>query len=233
MSRGGLVAGLKSGLHHFDLIRGVFKLALDVEPGARGNRLNDAFVDSSGCLWFGSMDDAERSPSGALYSIDDNGRAVCHDDGYVITNGPCKSPDEKTFFHTDTMKRIVFAFDVSEDGLLSAKRPLLEITNGYPDGTAVDADGCLWVALFGGGRVERYSPRGTLIQSVHFPCDNVTKVAFGGNDLRTVFVTTAWKGLSPSQRQAQPLAGGVFAFRSDTPGLPQHSVSRGFQREYS
>ncbi len=89
---------------------------------------------------------------------------------------------------------------------------------------AVDSQGCLWVAFFGGWRIDRFSPQGEPMGSVRFPCANITKLAFGGGDLRTVFVTTATKGLSPDDRQRQPLAGGLFSFRSPISGLPQNRL---------
>jgi sugar lactone lactonase YvrE len=95
----------------------------------------------------------------------------------------------------------------------------IEQDGGYPDGTAVDAEGCLWIAMWGGWGVRRYSPSGEFLSRVRVPCANVTKVAFGGPDYRSVFVTTAWKGLSASQRAEQPLAGDLFRFESDVPGL--------------
>ena len=95
---------------------------------------------------------------------------------------------------------------------------------GYPDGPAVDADGFVWTGLFGGWGVRRYSPAGEVAGFVRFPCANVPKIAFGGPDLKTAYATTAWKGLDAAARAAQPLAGGLFAFAVDTPGLPQHEV---------
>jgi len=122
----------------------------------------------------------------------------------------------------------VYAFDLGPDGSLRGKRTFLELPEGSrPDGMAVNRDGHLWIALFGAGRIERYTASGELLDSVRFPCSNITKLAFGGEDLRTVFVTTAWKGLSPAQRLEQPLAGGLFAFRSETPGLPHHVFTLG------
>jgi D-xylonolactonase len=90
----------------------------------------------------------------------------------------------------------------------------------FPDGTTVDAEGCLWVALWDGWAVRRYSPRGELLATVRFPCAKVTKVAFGGQDNCMVYVTTAWEGLSAAERAAQPLAGDLFGFRAAVPGLP-------------
>lgn len=222
---GGWVAGLKTGLHRFDPVSGRFDLIKVVEPPALGNRLNDGFVDAKGRLWFGSMDDSEKELTGALYRQD--GRGISRmDDGYCITNGPAMSPDGRTLYHTDTLKKTLYAFDVSETGDLSNKRVFAQIEDGagYPDGPAVDVEGCVWTGLFAGWGARRYSPAGKQIGFVKFPCANVTKIAFGGADRKTVYGTTAWKGLSPAEREAQPLAGALFAFSVDTPGLPQHDM---------
>ncbi|MDI9335059.1 MAG: SMP-30/gluconolactonase/LRE family protein [Cytophagales bacterium] len=231
MLAGGWVAGLKSGLYRFDepdWTRGPLKKLLAPEPALSTNRLNDAFTDADGHLWFGSMDDAETHPLGQLYCVEKGGQAIAKDAGYVITNGPCTSPDGRIFYHTDTLQKTIYAFDVLANQQLSNKRALINISRGYPDGTAVDAAGCLWVALFAGGALERYSPRGELLQTVALPCPNVTKLAFGGADLRTAYVTTARKGMTAAQRAAQPLAGGLFSFEVDTPGLPQNLIRHGF-----
>jgi sugar lactone lactonase YvrE len=225
------VCGLPDGLYRFDAGSGQFGKLKDVEAHLPGNRLNDGFVDASGHLWFGSMDDGEERPDGTLYRVGDDGEAVARDDGYVITNGPAMSPDGRTLYHGDTVRRVVYAFDVSEDGTLSRKRIFATISgDGYPDGMAVDADGFVWIALFGGWRIERYSPDGELVEQVPFPCANVTKLAFGGDDLQTVYVSTAWKGLSPAERERQPHAGGLFSFRSPVPGQPQARCRWGFSQ---
>src|SRR5262245_2926180 len=104
---GRLIAGLKSGLHWFNPLTGQFRLMQVVEPQARNNRLNDSFVDAQGYLWFGSMDDDERDPTGALYQLTDRG-CVERDRGYVITNGPTESPDGRTLYHTDTLGRVIY-----------------------------------------------------------------------------------------------------------------------------
>jgi sugar lactone lactonase YvrE len=220
------IAGLASGLHRFDPATGAFDLIAVVEDPALGNRLNDGFADATGRLWFGSMDDAEQAASGALYRFDARGLRRM-DDGYCITNGPATSPDGRTLYHTDTLKKLIYAFDVSAAGELSNRRVFAAIEDGagHPDGTAVDADGCVWIALFGGWGVRRYSPGGQLLETVALPVANVTKIAFGGDDLRTAYATTARKGLSAAELAAQPRAGDLFAFRVDTPGLPQHHVA--------
>ncbi len=227
---GGWVAGFKSGLYRFDEPAHslpVFKCLLAPEPSRPNNRLNDAFTDAQGYLWFGSMDDAEEQPSGQLYCMNGQGRASAQDAGYIITNGPCTSPDGRTFYHTDTLAKTIYAFDVDTRQTLTNRRVLIRVERGYPDGTVVDAAGCLWVSLFAGGAVQRYSPRGELLQTVEFPCPNITKIAFGGADLRTAYATTAWKGMSAREREKYPLAGGLFTFSVDTPGLPQNLIQHG------
>jgi len=223
-SDGGMVCALDDGLYRFIEADGRFTPLVRVEADMPGNRFNDGHVDLHGRLWFGSMDDAEAAPSGALYRYDGaSGRVERMDAGYVITNGPALGPDGRTLYHTDTLEKRIYAFELHADGVLSGKRLFTEIVDcGYPDGMAVDAEGCLWVATFGGGRIDRFDAGGRKLGEVRFPCSNITKLAFGGADLRTVYVTSARKGLTHAELAAQPLAGALFTFRADTPGLPQH-----------
>lgn len=226
-SGGGLVCALEDGLYRMDEASGAFTPLRKVEDDLPGNRFNDGTVDAGGNLWFGSMDDAQVAATGSLYRLDRDGSLARADTGYLITNGPAISPDGTTLYHTDTPLRRVYAFDLRPDGSLAGKRVFLQLPEGSrPDGMAVDCEGHLWIALFGAGRVERYTAAGRLAGAVRFPCTNITKLAFGGDDLRTAYVTTAWKGLSAQQRAEQPLAGGLFAFRVETPGLP-HRVFEG------
>lgn len=223
-SDGGMVCSLEDGLYRFVEESGAFEPLAKVEADLAGNRFNDGHVDAQGLLWFGSMDDSEAEASGVLYRFD--GKAVrAMDDGYIITNGPAISPDGRTLYHTDTLDKRVYAFDLGPDGSLSNKRTFVDIVDGgYPDGMAVDAEGHLWVATFGGWRIDRFDAAGAKVGEVRFPCANVTKLAFGGDDLSTVYASTARKGLSPEELAAQPLAGGLFTFRLETAGLPQHAL---------
>jgi sugar lactone lactonase YvrE len=225
ISEGGFIAGMQSGLHRFDPASGAFTLITAVEPDKPGNRLNDGAVDTHGRLWFGSMEDAEVNATGALYCFD-KGKLSVADRGYMVTNGPTFSPDGKTLYHTDTLKSEIYAFDCAADGSLSNKRLFVRIEDGagYPDGPVVDAEGYVWTGLFGGWAVRRYSPAGELVQTVRFPVSCITKIAFGGPDLTDVYATTAWKSLGEAERAREPLAGGVFHFRSDVPGLPANRV---------
>jgi len=214
------VAGLPGRLARFVPVTGAFEPILNLEGEPPGNRLNDACLDASGCVWFGSMDDNEKDANGALYFWDGIAAPIACEQGFVISNGPAHSPDGKTLYHTDTVNRTIFRYDVATGGFLSGKRALIEIEEnaGWPDGTVVDADGCLWIGLYGGSAVRRYSPDGALREVVTLPCSLVTKVALGGSDLRTAFITTARKGLTQAELAAQPLAGGLFAFNVDVPG---------------
>lgn len=228
----GFVCGLRKGLYRFDPRTGTFDKLKDVEREQPQNRLNDGFVDPLGYLWFCSMDDVENDPTGALYRVGEHGEIEQRDTGITIPNGPATSPDRRTLYHTDTLGRTIYASDLDERGVLSNKRPFINVQGtAHPDGMAVDAEGCLWVALFGGGCIERYSSEGKQIDTVAFPCSNITKLVFGGDDLRTAYVTTALKGLSAAKRERETLAGGLFAFRSPVPGLPQNVLTRGLVRE--
>lgn len=224
-SDGRFVCGLRSGLSHFDPGSGRFEPIVRVDAHQPRNRLNDACVDAAGRLWFGTMDNDESRPTGSLYRFDAPGLQRCDDD-YVITNGPAVSPDGRTLYHVDTLRSLIYAFDLDQDGSLANRRVFahVEVAGAHPDGPCVDAAGCLWLGLFGGWGLQRYSPRGELLETLRLPVANCTKACFGGEDLRTLYVTTAWKGLSAEQRTQQPLAGGLFQVRVDTPGLSQRSV---------
>ncbi|HUO91455.1 MAG TPA: SMP-30/gluconolactonase/LRE family protein [Rhizomicrobium sp.] len=228
LPNGQFIAGLMTGLHTFDPAAGTFTLRHTVERHKPGNRLNDGAVDGQGYLWFGSMDDGEKHPSGCLHRLEDSGPREI-DPGYVITNGPAFSPDGRTLYHTDTLERVIHAFDLGPRGQLANKRVFVTIEDGagYPDGPTVDSEGCLWTGLFAGWAARRYSPQGELLMEVRFPCANVTKIAFAGADLRTVYATTARKGLDAAARAAQPLAGALFRFEVDVPGQPQREVLHG------
>jgi xylono-1,5-lactonase len=169
------------------------------------------------------MDDGERDASGALYRFDKNG-LVCLDRGICITNGPCVSPDGRTFYHTDTVNRVTYAYRLNDDGSLTDKRVFTEFaaSEGNPDGSVVDSEGCIWTAMWGGWCVLRLSPRGERIGKITLPCAQLTKVVFTGPDLKTLYITTARKGLTETQLVEQPLAGGLFSVSVDVRGQPSN-----------
>jgi xylono-1,5-lactonase len=224
---GGLIAGLQDGLYHFDPPDGTFTLLAAVETDLPCNRLNDATTDGAGRIWFGSMDDGETAVTGRFYRFD---RGAISDTGIApvaITNGPAVSPDGRRLYHTDTLGQIIHVSDIAQDGTLGPARPFVRLApgEGYPDGPTVDAEGCVWTCLYAGWEARRYSPEGALLERVRFPVANITKLAFGGRDLRTVYATTAAKGLSAEKLAKQPQAGNLFSFRADVAGQPVTPVA--------
>ncbi len=185
------------------------------------NRTNDATVDTQGRLWFGTMDDHEKAPTGTLWCLD---RGKLHHMGgsAVVTNGPAVSADAATVFHVDSATRTIWRHPAADGPVLGDGHVFVRLTqaDGHPDGIVLDSENCLWVALWDGWGVRRYAPDGTLLLHVPLPCARVTKVAFGGPELRTAYVTTASIGLSETERRAQPLAGALFAFDAPAPGCP-------------
>lgn len=226
---GTLIVGVQGGLYRFDPATRAFDLLVAVETDLPGNRLNDGAVDPSGHLWFGSMDDAETAASGRFYRLDDDGQVRPRGLQCPITNGPAFSPDGRTGYFVDTLAREIWAYDVDAQGLLDRPRLFADTSDGpgWPDGPTVDADGHVWVGLYGGWSARRYSPDGALVETVDFPVANVTKVAFGGADRRTLFATTAAQKLSGEALARQPLAGGLFAWPAAVGGLPAVAIRHG------
>jgi D-xylonolactonase len=219
---GGFVAGLQSGLHRFDEAAGTFERLARVEPDRPGNRLNDGVVDPTGRLWFGTMDNGEKAPTGSFYRFEGGEVVPTGLSGIAITNGPALSPDGRILYFVDTLGGAIQACNVAADGTLGPARPFARIDpkQGYPDGPTVDSEGGVWISLYAGWEARRYSPQGQPAGRVRFPVANVTKIAFGGPDLRTAYATTARQHLRPDQLERQPLAGGLFEFRVEVPGLP-------------
>jgi len=219
--RGGFVAGLQSGLYHFDDKSGGFELIAKVEADKPDNRLNDGVVDPQGRLWFGTMDNKEKAKSGAFYCFADGKVTATGIDDIAITNGPAVSPDGRLLYLVDTLKGTIEVADIGDDGSLDNRRPFtrIEKSDGHPDGPTIDSNGYLWISLYAGWEVRRYSPAGDLVERVRFPVANITKIAFGGEDLRTAYATTARQLLKPEDIAKQPQIGDLFEFRVDVPGV--------------
>jgi sugar lactone lactonase YvrE len=188
-----------------------------------GTRMNDGACDPQGRLWAGTLADDFRPGGGALYRLDRDGRVELMLDGLTISNGLGWSPDGATMYLADSGPRLVHAFRFDGDrGSISEGRVLLAVAEhvGTPDGLTVDADGDLWVAIYGGGRVHRYSAEGLLRDELILPAAQSTSCAFAGPELNRLYVTTATEGWSDEQRQAHPAAGLVYRFETDATGRP-------------
>lgn len=183
------------------------------------NRTNDATVDLAGRLWFGTMDDEEQAPTGALHRLS-NEQLTTATWRAVVTNGPAVTQDGKHLYHVDSGERTIWRVPLRGGRCGRVGEPFVELqaAEGYPDGVVLDAEDCLWVALWDGWAVRRYGPDGRLLAHVTMPCARPTKVAFGGADLCTAYVTTARTGLCQAELEQQPLAGSLLQFRTSAPG---------------
>jgi sugar lactone lactonase YvrE len=200
---------------------GSFRQFAEVAPA--GTRMNDAACDPQGRFWAGMLAEDHRPGGGALYRFDRDGGTELMLDGLTISNGLGWSPDGGTMYFADTGHRVIhaFAFD-GEQGTISDGRVLVTVAEeiGGPDGLTVDGDGDLWVAIFGGGRVQRYSPDGELLDELLVPAMETTSCAFAGPGLNRLYVTTATENWSDEQRRAEPAAGLVYRFDTDATGRP-------------
>lgn len=183
----------------------------------QGNRFNDAKCDPSGVLWAGTMDLGETRESGSLYRIGRDLRPERVVTGLIISNGLGWSPDGKTMYHADTPRGTVYSYEFSEGGRLGRRRPLIRFDDaeGLPDGLAVDEEGFIWVAHWGGGKVSRWSPDGMRVATVNFPTRNITSITFGGNRMDIAFVTSAKIRLNGHEEHS----GAVFTFDPGVKGL--------------
>ena len=220
---GGLVLAARSGVLLLD--------SFDAAPrrlaglGGIGLRCNDAFCDPAGRLWAGTLADDGTRGAAALYRVAGDGTVTVVRTGLSVSNGIDVSPDATTLYHVDSATQRVdaYAFDL-ESGALGARRTLIEIApeEGIPDGLTVDADGRVWLALFGGGSVLCIAPDGTREHALRLPVSHPTSCAFGGEDLGDLYVTSAAKHLAPEERHEHPLAGAVLRLRPGARGLPPH-----------
>jgi D-xylonolactonase len=225
--RGGFVAGLKSGPHHFDPSTGAFGRLAEVDTHLPANRLNDACVDGQGRIWFGTMDNDETSLSGRLFQWAAGLVTPTSADAVCITNGPAISPDDSTLYHVDTLGKVILAHAILGDGTLGPATEFARFgdADGHPDGAICDAEGGVWVGFYGGWAARRYGPDGVMTDEVRFPVSNITKIALGGPDGRTAYATTARQGLSEEQLAEQVQAGDIFTFRVEVPAKPLHRAA--------
>jgi sugar lactone lactonase YvrE len=187
-------------------------------------RSNDGRTDPAGRFWMGSVNTAKSAQDAALYRLDGDGAITPIEGGMLTCNGAAFTADGRRFFHSDTPTHAIRAYDCDPvTGTLSGRSIFHQFPmgKGRPDGGSTDAEGCYWAALFDGGRVVRLSPAGEILTEVPLPAKRPTMIAFGGEDLRTAFVTTARSGMTAEELEAQPLSGGLFSFRVDVPGLAE------------
>ena len=223
---GGLVLAVRDGFASLDTTTGQVEMLAEVEIDVSGSRMNDGATDSAGRFYGGTMPNAENQASGALYRLDIDHKVTKILDGVTISNGIGWSLDDRTMYYIDSQTHRLDAFDFDgTEGTISNRRRLatIEIEGAVPDGLAVDSEGFIWVALWGGWGVHRFAPDGRLDRVISLPVSQVSACAFGGSDLGDLYITSASRGLSAEQLSKEPHAGAVFRCRPGVAGRPTNS----------
>lgn len=217
-----LVVALRSGLFDLELASGGLSVIAQPERGRPQHRFNEGKCDSRGRFLAGTMNDVVREPTGVLYRLDPDRSLHAMREGIAVPNSLAFSPDGNLMYFADTELRKICVYDYDPDvGVFGGERVFADLRGGEgrPDGSTVDAEGCLWNAEVVTGRIVRYAPDGRLLAMHELPVSRVTSLTFGGADLRTLYITSSWYRLTPEQLAQEPLAGALFAMRAPAPGL--------------
>jgi sugar lactone lactonase YvrE len=212
---GTLLLATEAGLAFFDPRSGSFDLRQKMDLGD-GFRSNDGVLLGDGCFWWSSMDDNGGERPGRIYRTCPDGFTESLIEGIHIANSLAMSPDGARLYLADSKKQTIWVYDTAD---LSRRQVFATTTLGGPDGSCVDAEGCLWNAEWGAWRVVRYAPDGAIDRVVEIPVEQPSACMFGGPDLATLYITSAWEDLSDEARAEQPLAGSLFAFEPGVRGL--------------
>jgi sugar lactone lactonase YvrE len=228
---GGLVAAMRDGFYRFYPADGRLEKVADAPYDASQFRFNDGRCDAAGRFWAGAMFEPRTAALASVYCLERGvvrtGWGPEQQFGVKVSNGMAFSADGRHVFQSDTPNHVIYqlAFDVVTGTIGArrefARRPDNRTDVGYggrPDGAAIDSAGNYWSAQYEGRRVLRFSPQGEVTGVIHVPAKRVTMVAFGGPDLRTLFITTAREGATNAELQSDPNAGGIFACELDIAG---------------
>jgi sugar lactone lactonase YvrE len=224
---GGLVAGVGRELQVLALSR---QTLAAVEPDRPENRFNDAACDAHGRLWAGTMSTVRRAGTAALYRVTADRQVTVALDGATISNGLDWDLDVTRLYYVDSTTQRIEAIDFDLDrGRLGTRRTFAAIDpgDGLPDGLTVDAEGGVWVALFGGSAIRRYLPDGRLDEVLALPVTNPTSMAFAGGELADLYITSAKHRLSAEQLAREPLAGSLLLARPGVRGRLPHRFRGG------
>lgn len=222
--QGGFVLALASAIVFFDPTTGTLERKAEPEAQLPGNRLNDGKCDRQGRFWVGAMDESQTEGTAGLYRFDPDGRCHRMEMGIGVSNSLAWSPDDRTFYFADSMRKLIYAYDFDADsGAISHRRIFSDWSRsqGTPDGSTIDAEGYLWNAVWDGWCLVRYAPDGRIDRKVALPVQKPTSCAFGGPGLDVLYVTSAVWDANPVELASQPLAGGVFALDVGVKGLPE------------
>lgn len=222
-----MAGGLEIGL--FDIETEEFVRLATLDGDAEDIRINCGGTAPDGSFWFATMDSAETTARSQWYRFGPDARITRVDIApVIIPSAACFAPSAGTFYTADTTEQEILAFDFDGVSGLINRRVFATTSKGagYPDGSAIDAEGCLWNAEWDGGRLVRYQPDGRVDTVVNLPTSRPTGCCFGGDDMRTLYITTARTGLTSFQVDTQPFAGSLFALRTACPGLPSPGWTR-------
>lgn len=220
--RGGLVVAFASGLAFYDLDSETIEWIARPEAHLPGNRFNEGKVDREGRFWVGAMDDSLENRTAGLYRLNPDLSLMKIRGDIGISNCFVWSLENDRFWFADTLLKQVYTYDYDhERGAISNQRLFTDTTGlGYgPDGGTIDEEGYIWIAMWDGWKVSRFSPDGTLDREIHLPVARPSSCMFGGTDLSTLYVTTAVWNATPAELEAQPLAGGLFAINAGVRGV--------------
>jgi sugar lactone lactonase YvrE len=218
-----VMLAVQGGFARLDLQSGSIRVVAEIDAACSDLRFNDGKCDPAGRLWAGTMALDERPGAGALYRLDPDGAIHCMIRDVTISNGLDWRDDRAAMYFIDSPTRSIDVFDFDlTGGNIRNRRPFVSIPrdDGVPDGMTLDAEGFVWVALWGGGAVHRYAPDGRRDMVVRVPTRYPTSCTFGGSDLGDLYITTAHLKLTPTERAEQPHAGGLFVVRPGPIGRP-------------
>jgi xylono-1,5-lactonase len=221
-TRPGFIVGLERSLAFLTLNPVTIERLAPLDAHPSSHRCNDGKCDSAGRFWVGTYTDGATRPMDWLFRFDAAGTLTRAAGPVNCANGPAFSPDGTVAYCVDSYGKVVHRYDVAASGELSRKSVFRRFDAdgcGYPDGLTSDASGCLWIAEWGASRVSRFSPEGELLQVIRLPVVQPTSCAFGGPELKRLFVTSASVGLDAASN-ANGLAGAVFAVDLEIGGLP-------------
>jgi sugar lactone lactonase YvrE len=220
---GGLIVALLDRVVHFKPEIGVAdaRELVMLERDRPRNRLNDGKPDPWGHFWVGSMQVDEQAPSGRLWRVSADGEARCVRDGITISNGLAFDQQRGRIYFADSKTGVIECADLDQHHLPKSWRLFARVKAGVPDGSAVDATGCLWNAEWDGRRLTRYTPDGQIDRVIEIPTSRPTCPAFGGTELCSLFVTSANYKMTAAELLADPHAGAAFLLQlDDVQGLP-------------
>ena len=223
---GGLIVALRSAFVHLNTDDGAVTEIAPAPYDTTKARFNDGRVDGAGRFWVGTIYEPRDQPAAQMFFLEHRRIVPAWSGGMTNSNGLAFSPDQRILYHADTTAHRIDRYDFDlATATVSNQRPFQQFSTdrskdygGRPDGAAVDSEGAYWCAMFEGGRLLRFAPDGTLLREIRLPLRCPTMLAFGGDDLRTLYITSASHKRAPAELEQYPLSGRLLSLRVDVAG---------------